>query len=84
MQPNSDNIWVSPEFAGSGELRAYISVPGEDWWRTEFTLFGGELYFRVVDIPHNWAEDVGEEYSVSVSTGSKLYVDFNNNTGEVK
>lgn len=76
--------FVSPAFAGGGELRAYIKVPGLDWWRTEFTLRKGNLYFRDVDIPNNWNESKGGDYSVSVSAGQKLYVDFNNNTGEVK
>ena len=30
--------WESPAFVGSGELRAYINIPGLDWWRTEFTI----------------------------------------------
>ncbi|MBQ9355817.1 MAG: SusF/SusE family outer membrane protein [Prevotella sp.] len=69
---------------GSGELRAFIVVPGEEWWRTEFTLFNGELYWRVVDIPNNWAEDLGSEYSVTVSTGKKLVINFDDNTGRVE
>ena len=84
MLPGDDNIRVSPEFTGAGEMRAYIHVPGEDWWRTEFTLFEGTLYWRTVDIPQNWKENVGEDYSVSVGAGQKLYVNFDRNTGEVK
>lgn len=82
--PNGDGTWESPAFAGGGELRAYIKVPGRDWWKTEFTLYQGNLYFRTVNIPSNWAEDVGEDYSVSCSAGQKLYVEFSVNTGEVK
>ena len=82
--PADNSIWVSPAFTGSGELRAYVKVPGFDWWRTEFTLYKGDVYWRVVDIPSNWAENVGAEYSVSVSAGQKLYVDFDYMKGEVK
>ncbi len=82
--PAGDGIWESPAFTGSGELRAYISVPGRDWWKTEFTLLKGELYFRVDNIISSWAENVGPEYSVACSPGQKLYVNFNVNTGEVK
>ena len=82
--PADKSIWESPAFTGSGELRAYVKVPGFDWWRTEFTLYKGNVYWRVVDIPANWAENVGPDYSVSVSAGQKLYVDFDNMTGEVK
>ena len=78
------STFVSPAFVGGGELRAYIKVPGLDWWRTEFTLYKGSLYFRDVDIPNNWNENKGSDYSVNGAAGQKLYVDFNNNTGEVK
>jgi hypothetical protein len=81
---DASGVWESPAFAGGGELRAYIKVGSIDWWKTEFTLHDGELYWRTVDIPSNWAEDVGSDYSVSCSAGQKLYVDFNKNTGEVK
>ena len=76
--------FVSPAFTGAGELRAYIAVPGLDWWRTEFTLYDGNLFFRDVDIPANWKENKGAAYSVDCAAGQKLYVDFNFNTGEVK
>ncbi len=82
--PGNDGVHVSPAFVGGGELRAYILVPGLDWWRTEFTLYQGGLYFRNVDIPNNWAESKGAAYSVQGADGQKLYVDFNYNTGEVK
>ena len=82
--PADNSVWVSPAFTGSGELRAYVKVPGFDWWRTEFTLYKGNVYWRVVDIPSNWAENVGADYSVSVSAGQKLYVNFDYMTGEVK
>ena len=58
--------------------------PGIDWWRTEFTLFKGNLFWRTVDIPANWAENVGSSYSVTCSEGQKLYVNFDALTGEVK
>lgn len=79
-----DGMFVSPAFTGAGELRAYIKVPGLDWWRTEFTLYNGSLFFRDVDIPNNWAENKGAAYSVNAAANQKLYVDFNFNTGEVK
>jgi hypothetical protein len=86
MTAPADNSgqWVSPAFTASGEMRAYVKVPGFDWWRTEFTLNKGKLYWRLVDIPQNWAENVGADYSVTISGGQKLYVDFNYETGEVK
>lgn len=76
--------WVSPAFAGSGELRVYVKVPGLEWWRTEFTLYKGNVYYRDANIVDNWATNVGADYSVSCSVGQKLYVNFDQNTGEVK
>lgn len=81
---DNTGLWQSPAFTAGGELRAYIKVPSIDWWRTEFTLYQGNLYWRNVDIPANWAENVGSDYSVQGSTGQKLYVDFDKYTGEVK
>jgi hypothetical protein len=76
--------WVSPAFTGAGELRAYIKVPGIDWWRTEYTIYKGACYWRTVDIPSNWATNVGADYSVQTVVGQKLYVNFDMNTAEVK
>lgn len=75
--------WVSPAFTGSGELRAYVNVPGYDWWRTEFTLHNGEVYWRDVNIIDSWSE-LGSDYAVQVSPGQRLYVNFDSNTGEVR
>ena len=57
--------WASPAFIGSGELRAYIKVPGYDWWHTEFTLHNGEVYWRDVNIIDSWSE-LGSDYAVQV------------------
>lgn len=84
LTADASGQWVSPAFTGSGELRAYIKYPGIEWWRTEYTLYQGELYWRTVNIISSWADNVGAEYSVNVSPGQKLYVDFDKNTGEVK
>lgn len=84
LKPNADGIWESPVLKGSGELRAYIKVPGLDWWKTEFTLYKGSLYWRVDNIVNSWEENVGADYSVKVNPGQKLFVNFNISTGEVK
>jgi hypothetical protein len=81
---DASGLWESPAFGGAGELRAYIKLPGIEWWRTEFTLFKGNLFWRTVDIPQNWEANVGPDYSVKVTAGQKLYVNFDKNTGEVK
>lgn len=80
--------WVSPAFPASGELRAFVSVPGLDWYRTEFTIYKGECYWRSDDkndnIVNNWAETKGADYSVGVTAGQKLYVNFDTNKARVE
>ena len=78
--------WVSQAFAGDGELRAYIKVPGSDWWRTEFTIqqTTGTIHYRVEDVPHNWMETLGADYSVQVKAGQKMYFNFDKGTASVK
>lgn len=79
--PVEDNgWWASPRFVADGELRAYVKVPGYDWWNSEFTIHDGHIYWRDSDIPMSWAESKGADYSVQVKAGQKLYVNFN--TGE--
>lgn len=80
----ADGEWVSPAFTAAGELRAYIKIPGIDWYRTEFSIYQGACYFRNVDIPNNWNETMGSEYSVNCAVGQKLYVNFDANTAEVR
>ena len=80
----ADGEWISPVFTGSGELRAYIKVPGLDWWRTEFTLLKGHIFWRTTNIISSWADNAGADYSVSCSAGQRFYVNFDKLTGEVK
>lgn len=83
-----DGDWTFSDFTGSGEMRAYIVVPGVDWWQTEFTILGGngELVWRDADhnSESNWKDDVGEEYSVTVGPGSTVKINFDRNTGVVE
>ena len=76
--------WVSPAFTASAELRAAVKVGDLDWYRTEFTVYKGNLFWRRYDIVNNWAETEGAEYSVTTQVGQKLYIDFDNYTAEVK
>lgn len=76
--------WVSPAFAAGGELRAYIKIPGIDWYRTEFTIKDGKCYWRDANLITSWADNKGADYSVACEAGQKLYVNFDQNTAEVK
>ena len=76
--------WVSPAFTDSKELRVSVKVGKIDWYRTEFTLYKGNVFWRRYDIVNNWAETEGADYSVTTQVGQKLYIDFDNYTAEVK
>lgn len=67
-----------------GELRVGTIVQNYYWWQTEFTFLDGAIYYRDIDVASNWAENVGSEYSVTVSNGQVITVDFNNGTGSVQ
>ena len=80
--PSGD--WVSPAFTASTELRVSVKVGSLDWYSTEFTIHNGEVFWRKYDMPNNWAETMGADYSVTTAPGKKLYVNFDTNKAEVK
>ena len=76
--------WVSPAFTASEELRVAVKVGSIDWYRTEFTIYNGEVFWRKYNMPNNWAETMGADYSVKPAVGTKLYVNFDTNKAEVR
>ena len=80
--PNGE--WVSPAFTASKELRVSVKVGNIDWYKTEFTVHKGDVFWRMKNMPNNWAETMGKDYSVSTAPGKKLYVNFDTNKAEVK
>ena len=84
----ADGVFTSPALAGAGEVRMCINPNpqwGGDWWAHEFTLKDGtEIFYRDKDMPTNWAETYGAEYSLQGSPGKVITLDFNNGTGEIK
>ena len=76
--------WVSPAFTASEELRVAVKVGSIDWYRTEFTIHNGEVFWRKYNMPNNWAETMGADYSVKPAVGTKLYVNFDTNKAEVR
>ena len=76
--------WVSPAFTASEELRVSVKVGSIDWYRTEFTIHNGEVFWRKYNMPNNWAETMGADYSVKPAVGTKLYVNFDTNKAEVR
>lgn len=76
--------WVSPAFTASEELRVAVKVGAIDWYRTEFTIHNGEVFWRKENMPNNWAETMGPDYSVKPAVGTKLYINFDTNKAEVR
>ena len=80
--PNGE--WVSPAFTASKELRVSVKVGDINWYSTEFTVHKGDVFWRMKNMPNNWAETMGSDYSVTTPPGKKLYVNFDTNKAEVK
>ena len=80
--PNGE--WVSPAFTDSKELRVSVKVGDINWYNTEFTVYKGDVFWRMKNMPNNWAETMGKDYSVSTAPGKKLYVNFDTYKAEVK
>lgn len=79
----ADGNWTSPALAADGEVRLAVDC-GIDWWKTEFTLYGSDIYYRCTDIAHNWAEDLGSDYSIQGKSGGHVYLNFTTNTGSAE
>ena len=76
-----DGQFVSPAFArsvpgGDGDgVRAYVKIEGFDWWKTEFMVFGTKIVYRGAG---------GDQERVAGNAGQKLYLNFGNDSGEIK
>lgn len=77
----ADGEFVSPAFAadcpgGDGDgVRAYVKVPGYDWWKAEFMVFDKRIVYRA---------NGGDQERVAGVVGQKLYLNFGKETGEIK
>lgn len=76
-----DGNFVSPAFkaacpGGDGDgVRAYVKVPGNDWWHTEFIVLNGEIAYRGAG---------GDQERVAGNVGQRLYLNFATGKGEIK
>jgi hypothetical protein len=75
----ADGEFVSPAFvnnsSGDGGVRAYVKVPGFDWWKTEFMVFDKKIVYRAMG---------GDQDRIEGFAGQKLYLNFGNETGDLK
>lgn len=77
----ADGEFVSPAFtndvSGDGGARAYVKIPGHDWWQSEFIvgLDGKKISYR----------GAGDDQTrVDGKAGQKFYLNFSTDTGEIK
>jgi hypothetical protein len=77
----ADASFVSPAFTGNaagdsdGGVRACITLAGQEWWHTEFMVFGTELIYRATG---------GDQARVSGSIGQKLHINFTKGAGKIE
>ena len=70
-----ESIPFIKEVNGDPGIRACVSIPGVDWWRTEFMVFDGKLVYR---------GNGGDQERISGKPGQKLYINFTNGTGSIE
>ena len=76
-----DGNFVSPAFkaacpGGDGDgIRAYVKIPGNDWWHSEFMVLNGEIAYRGKG---------GDQDRVAGKVGQKLYLNFYTGKGSLK
>lgn len=77
----ADASFVSPAFIGNaagdsdGGVRASVVLAGQEWWHTEFMVFGTDLIYR---------GNGGDQARVSGSIGQKLSINFTKGTGKIE
>ncbi len=67
--------FVSPAFVDAGEIRACVTIPGTDWWKSEFIVLGGVLEFR---------GNGPDQERATGAIGGKISVNFETRTGSIE
>jgi hypothetical protein len=81
ISSGADAEFISPAFIGNalgesdGGVRACVVLNGQEWWHTEFMVFGTELIYRAKG---------DDQERVSGSAGQKLYINFTKGTGKIE
>ena len=76
----ADGEFKSPALADTpgtedgGCVRAYVKVPGWDWWRSEFMVFDGKLVYRGTG---------GDQDRVGSKAGDFMFINFGTDTGRI-
>ena len=87
----ADGEFVSPPFArsvpgGDGDgVRAYVKIPGYDWWKSEFMVYNDTIAYRGKAWDQNSpVSEGGFGYRVPGKAGQRLYFNFSNDTGRIE
>lgn len=71
--------FVSPAFAnntsGDGGIRVYVKIPEYDWWKSEFMVFDKKIVYRGTG---------GDQERINGTKGQQVYLNFTNETGDIK
>ena len=92
-----DGEFISPPFTnsvpgGDGDgVRAYVKVPGFDWWKSEFMIYGNAdsdgytpIEYRGMGGDQNAAEPDGFGYRVPGKAGQRMYFNFTKEKGKIE
>lgn len=72
---SKDGEFVSPAFLATNNIRAYVKLPEQDWWKSEFIIADGKIDYRGTG---------GDQTRVTGAAGQKLYLNFLKETASVK
>lgn len=75
LSSGADAEFVSPAFTDNGEVRACVVLEGQQWWHSEFLVFGTELIYRATG---------GDQTRVQGKIGQKLHINFTKKTGKIE
>lgn len=84
----ADGEFISPEFAasvpgGDGDgVRAYVKIPGYDWWKSEFMVYDGKIEYRGMGPDQN--ADTSFGYRVAGKKGQRMYFNFTSEEGKIE
>ncbi len=74
--------FVSPPFARDvaldvydGGVRAYVKIPGHEWWQSEFMVFDGMIVYR---------GDGWDQPRVAGNEGQRIYLNFDSDHGRIE
>lgn len=81
---DKDGSFTSPAMKAGGEARICVKTD-VDWWRTEFTLYNGNIFYRENNaVTDSWGVNMGADYSIQGAEGKTVHLNFTAGTGELK